>query len=97
LGLIDVTLYMLPLVRRARGRVVNMSSVLGRLEIPRGGYCLSKFVVEAFSDTLSLDHSINPHRKPFLAAPTKRIVVRRPLTRPAEPACTQHTRVLKCY
>ncbi|XP_058029310.1 retinol dehydrogenase 7-like, partial [Ahaetulla prasina] len=52
LGPIDVTLQMLPLVRRASGRVVNLSSVLGRLAIPGGGYCLSKFAVEAFSDTL---------------------------------------------
>ncbi|KAK9407262.1 retinol dehydrogenase 3-like [Crotalus adamanteus] len=52
LGLIDVTLHMLPLVRRARGRVVNLSSVLGRLAISGGGYCLSKFAVEAFSDSL---------------------------------------------
>ncbi|XP_070793988.1 retinol dehydrogenase 7-like [Pituophis catenifer annectens] len=52
LGLIDVTLHMLPLVRRARGRVVNLSSVVGRLASPGGGYCLSKFAVEAFSDTL---------------------------------------------
>uniref|UniRef100_A0A8C6XDI2 Uncharacterized protein n=1 Tax=Naja naja TaxID=35670 RepID=A0A8C6XDI2_NAJNA len=41
LGLIDVTLHMLPLVRRARGRVINLSSAVGRL-----------FAVEAFSDTL---------------------------------------------
>ncbi|XP_015678380.1 retinol dehydrogenase 7-like [Protobothrops mucrosquamatus] len=52
LGLIDVTLHMLPLVRRARGRVINLSSVVGRLAYPGGGYCLSKFAVEAFSDTL---------------------------------------------
>ncbi|KAM3844987.1 retinol dehydrogenase 7-like [Vipera latastei] len=52
LGLIDVTLHMLPLVRRARGRVVNLSSALGRLAISGGGYSPSKFAVEAFSDTL---------------------------------------------
>ncbi|KAM6472842.1 17-beta-hydroxysteroid dehydrogenase type 6-like isoform 2-T3 [Liasis olivaceus] len=52
LGLIDVTLHMLPLVRRARGRVVNMSSVMGRLACFGGGYCPSKYAVEAFSDTL---------------------------------------------
>nr|XP_028576903.1 retinol dehydrogenase 7-like [Podarcis muralis] len=52
LGLIDVTLHMLPLVRRARGRVVNVCSVNGRLACFGGGYCPSKFGVEAFSDTL---------------------------------------------
>uniref|UniRef100_A0A670Z663 Retinol dehydrogenase 7-like n=1 Tax=Pseudonaja textilis TaxID=8673 RepID=A0A670Z663_PSETE len=52
LGLIDVTLQMLPLVRKARGRVVNMSSSAGRLAAYGGGYVPSKFAVEGFSDTL---------------------------------------------
>ncbi|CAI5765192.1 Uncharacterized protein PODLI_1B034089 [Podarcis lilfordi] len=52
LGMIDVTLHMVPLVRRARGRVVNISSTNGRLAIFGGGYCPSKFGVEAFSDSL---------------------------------------------
>ncbi|XP_032998523.1 retinol dehydrogenase 16-like [Lacerta agilis] len=52
LGLIDVTLHMLPLVRRARGRVVNISSVHGRVATFGGGYVPSKFGAEAFSDTL---------------------------------------------
>uniref|UniRef100_A0ABI0P3B4 Uncharacterized protein n=1 Tax=Bos taurus TaxID=9913 RepID=A0ABI0P3B4_BOVIN len=41
LGVIDVTLSLLSLVRKARGRVVNVSS-----------YCISKYGVEAFSDSL---------------------------------------------
>nr|XP_020662115.1 retinol dehydrogenase 7-like isoform X2 [Pogona vitticeps] len=52
LGVIDVTLHMLPLVRRARGRVVNVASVMGRLASFGGGYCPSKYGVEAFSDSL---------------------------------------------
>nr|XP_056710964.1 retinol dehydrogenase 16-like [Euleptes europaea] len=52
LGVIDVTLHMVPMVRRARGRVVNMSSVLGRLALFGGGYCPAKFGVEAFTDSL---------------------------------------------
>ncbi|XP_060109160.1 17-beta-hydroxysteroid dehydrogenase type 6-like [Heteronotia binoei] len=52
LGVIDVTLQMLPLVKRARGRVVNVASVMGRLAFFGGGYCPSKFGVEAFSDSL---------------------------------------------
>ncbi|KAK2516461.1 hypothetical protein Q9233_013752 [Columba guinea] len=52
LGLIEVTLSLLPLVRRARGRVVNVASVMGRLAAFGGGYCVSKFGVEAFSDSL---------------------------------------------
>ena len=52
LGVIDVTLSVLPLVRKARGRVVNVSSVLGRVSIHGGGYCISKKGMEAFSDSL---------------------------------------------
>ncbi|XP_053907268.1 retinol dehydrogenase 16-like [Cuculus canorus] len=52
LGLIEVTLSLLPLLRRARGRVVNVASVAGRISFFGGGYCISKFGVEAFSDIL---------------------------------------------
>uniref|UniRef100_F1SPK7 Retinol dehydrogenase 5 n=1 Tax=Sus scrofa TaxID=9823 RepID=F1SPK7_PIG len=55
LGPIGVTLALLPLLRQARGRVVNVSSVLGRLAANGGGYCVSKFGVEAFSDSLRRD------------------------------------------
>ncbi|NXF26897.1 RDH16 dehydrogenase, partial [Rhodinocichla rosea] len=51
-GLVEVTLSLLPLVRRARGRVVNVASVMGRVSCFGGGYCISKFGVEAFSDSL---------------------------------------------
>uniref|UniRef100_A0A8C4W0N7 Retinol dehydrogenase 5 n=1 Tax=Gopherus evgoodei TaxID=1825980 RepID=A0A8C4W0N7_9SAUR len=54
-GLIEVTLGLLPLLKRARGRVVNTSSVLGRLSANGGGYCISKYTVEAFSDSLRRD------------------------------------------
>ncbi|XP_075863518.1 retinol dehydrogenase 16-like [Microcebus murinus] len=52
LGMIEVTLSLLPLVRKARGRVVNVSSVGGRLSAAGGGYSISKYGVEAFSDSL---------------------------------------------
>ncbi|XP_025093903.1 retinol dehydrogenase 7-like [Pomacea canaliculata] len=51
-GLIDVTRTFLPLVRRARGRVVNTASTLGRIAIAPSPYCVSKYGVEAFSDCL---------------------------------------------
>ncbi|XP_052609750.1 17-beta-hydroxysteroid dehydrogenase type 6-like [Peromyscus californicus insignis] len=51
-GLIQVTLSMLPLVRKARGRIVNVSSVLGRIAFCSGFYSCSKYGVEAFSDVL---------------------------------------------
>ncbi|XP_013128137.1 retinol dehydrogenase 1 [Oreochromis niloticus] len=52
IGVIDVTLQFLPLLKKARGRVVNVASILGRLSLTGGGYCLSKWGVEAFSDSL---------------------------------------------
>ncbi|NWS50230.1 RDH7 dehydrogenase, partial [Probosciger aterrimus] len=55
IGLIEVTLSVLPLVRRARGRVVNVASMVGRISFFGGGYCISKFGVEAFSDSLRLE------------------------------------------
>ncbi|NXF93454.1 RDH7 dehydrogenase, partial [Eubucco bourcierii] len=52
LGLIEVTLSLLPLLRQAQGRVVNVASVMGRVSFFGGGYCISKYGVEAFSDSL---------------------------------------------
>ncbi|CAJ1079342.1 dehydrogenase/reductase SDR family member 9 isoform X2 [Xyrichtys novacula] len=54
-GLIDVTLSVLPLIKKARGRVVNVASVFGRISMFGGPYCVSKYGVEAFSDSLRLD------------------------------------------
>ncbi|XP_068429136.1 retinol dehydrogenase 1 [Clinocottus analis] len=55
IGVIDVTLQFLPLLKKAQGRVVNVASILGRLSLIGGGYCLSKWGVEAFSDSLRRD------------------------------------------
>ncbi|XP_067880889.1 retinol dehydrogenase 5 [Heterodontus francisci] len=55
IGLMEVTLTFLPLVKKARGRVVNVSSVMGRISFAGGGYCLSKCGVESFSDSLRRD------------------------------------------
>ncbi|XP_053138694.1 17-beta-hydroxysteroid dehydrogenase type 6-like [Hemicordylus capensis] len=52
LGTIDVMLHMMALVRRARGRIVNISSMAGRVSIYAGGYCPSKYGIESFSDSL---------------------------------------------
>ncbi|KAM5179740.1 retinol dehydrogenase 7-like [Mantella aurantiaca] len=55
LGLIDVTLNLAPLIIKARGRIINVSSAAGRLSSSGGGYCPSKFGVQAFSDSLRRD------------------------------------------
>ncbi|XP_069826527.1 retinol dehydrogenase 7-like [Dendropsophus ebraccatus] len=52
LGVIDVTINMLPMIRKAQGRVVNVGSVAGRITVCGGGYCISKHGVESFSDSL---------------------------------------------
>ncbi|XP_035995265.1 retinol dehydrogenase 1 [Fundulus heteroclitus] len=55
IGVIDVTLQFLPILKKAKGRVVNVASIAGRLSLTGGGYCLSKWGVEAFSDSLRRD------------------------------------------
>ncbi|XP_068121265.1 retinol dehydrogenase 7-like [Hyperolius riggenbachi] len=55
LGAVDVTVQLLHLVRKAQGRVVNVSSAAGRIAVVGGGYCPSKSAVEAFSDSLRRD------------------------------------------
>uniref|UniRef100_A0A8C5MEY0 D-beta-hydroxybutyrate dehydrogenase, mitochondrial n=1 Tax=Leptobrachium leishanense TaxID=445787 RepID=A0A8C5MEY0_9ANUR len=59
-GTVRVTKACLPLIRRAKGRVVNISSMLGRMANPaRSPYCITKFGVEAFSDCLRYEmHSL---------------------------------------
>ncbi|AWO95571.1 putative retinol dehydrogenase 3-like [Scophthalmus maximus] len=56
-GVIAVTLSVLPLIKKARGRVVNVASVFGRVSVTGGPYCVSKFGVEAFNDSLRLNMS----------------------------------------
>jgi NAD(P)-dependent dehydrogenase (short-subunit alcohol dehydrogenase family) len=53
LGQVAVTRALLPAVLRARGRVVNMSSIGGRVANPLfGPYSATKFALEAVSDAL---------------------------------------------
>lgn len=51
-GVIDVTLSVITLIKKAKGRVVNVSSVFGRISPFGGPYCVSKYGVEAFNDGL---------------------------------------------
>ncbi|HSA65995.1 MAG TPA: SDR family oxidoreductase [Nitrospira sp.] len=56
IGQIAVTQAMLPLLRRARGRIVNMGSIAGRGTIPMmGPYSASKHALEALTDALRLE------------------------------------------
>ncbi|XP_051910381.1 D-beta-hydroxybutyrate dehydrogenase, mitochondrial [Hippocampus zosterae] len=52
-GTIRVTKALLPLIRRAKGRVVNVSGLYGRMgNIAQSPVCVSKYGLEAFSDCL---------------------------------------------
>jgi NAD(P)-dependent dehydrogenase (short-subunit alcohol dehydrogenase family) len=52
MGVVFVTQAFLPLVRQAKGRVVNIASQMGRIAATNAPYCVAKFGVEAFSDAL---------------------------------------------
>ena len=52
LGVVEVTNVFLPLIKKAKGRVVNISSALGIISAATGGYEMAKYGVEAFSDGL---------------------------------------------
>lgn len=55
-GQIAVTQAFLPLIRRSRGRIVNVGSVSGRVAFPLlGPYCASKFALEALTATLRME------------------------------------------
>ena len=54
-GMIRVTKAFLPLVRKSRGRIVNISSMIGRCALGYIPYSISKYGVEAFSDVLRME------------------------------------------
>ena len=59
LGQVAVTKAMLPLIRSARGRIVFIGSISGKVAtMMMGPYCASKFAIEAISD--SLRHELHP-------------------------------------
>lgn len=56
IGLLAVTQAFLPLLRKSRGRIVNISSGHGLLAIPdKSAYAASKFAVQALSDSLRVE------------------------------------------
>lgn len=55
-GLLAVTAAFLPLVRRARGRIVNISSIANLVTLPfHGAYSASKRAVQGITDALRLE------------------------------------------
>ena len=56
IGQVAVTQAFLPMIRQARGRIVNMGSIAGRAAMPlMGPYSASKFALEAITDALRLE------------------------------------------
>jgi len=52
-GSVNVTKAMLPMIKKARGRIVNTTSIAGRVSSPYlAAYTMSKYAFEAFSDSL---------------------------------------------
>lgn len=53
IGQVKATQTFLPLIRKAGGRIVNISSIAGLISFPfNGAYNASKYAVEAFTDSL---------------------------------------------
>lgn len=63
IGVVAITLSVLPLIKKAKGRVVNVASVFGRISTLGGAYCITKYGVEAFNDSL---RSVCPVTTSFL-------------------------------
>ena len=58
-GVVAVTKTFLPLLKKSKGRIVNVSSSAGRSVMQSlMSYCISKYGVEAFSDSLRLEMKI---------------------------------------
>lgn len=59
-GLAMLTQALLPSVRKARGRIINISSICGLLSMPlSSAYCASKYALEGLSE--SLYYELKPH------------------------------------
>lgn len=56
IGLFAVTQTMIPLLRKGKGRIINIGSSSSLIAFPGGSvYCTSKFVVRAITDSLRLE------------------------------------------
>ncbi len=55
-GVMNVCRAAIPALRKSHGKIINITSIGGRFALPyRGVYCASKFAVEGFSESLSLE------------------------------------------
>ncbi len=52
-SVVYLTKILLPQIKKSKGSIINVSSVAGKLYVPyMGGYCASKYALNAFSDSL---------------------------------------------
>ncbi|KAE9553045.1 hypothetical protein FO519_003725 [Halicephalobus sp. NKZ332] len=59
MGIIRVTQAFMDLVKQSKGRIVNTASICGRVALPNlGPYTISKYGVEAYSDTLRVEQKV---------------------------------------
>ena len=55
-GMVYCTYYALPFLKQSRGRLVNISSLGGKMAIPfNTSYSASKYAIHGFSDSLRLE------------------------------------------
>ena len=52
LGIVETTRIFLPLVLKEKGRIVNITSMMGRIAAANSTYVVSKFAAEGYSDIL---------------------------------------------
>ncbi|KAK2154791.1 hypothetical protein LSH36_257g03078 [Paralvinella palmiformis] len=58
-GMIDVAIAFLPMLKKSRGRIINMSSMAANVAFPnQTTYCVSKHAVTGFSDSLRVEKSV---------------------------------------
>mmetsp|Transcript_5979 Transcript_5979/g.6868 ORF Transcript_5979/g.6868 Transcript_5979/m.6868 type:complete len:339 (-) Transcript_5979:148-1164(-) len=56
MGTVMTTKSLLPLLRKSKGRIVNVASIAGRIGLPtQPAYCMSKYGVEGYSEVLRRD------------------------------------------
>lgn len=51
-GVLGVTEAFQPLIKKSRGRIINVISIMGRCTVAAGPYSSSKFALEGYSDGL---------------------------------------------
>ncbi|MFT4778620.1 MAG: NAD(P)-dependent dehydrogenase (short-subunit alcohol dehydrogenase family) [Flavobacteriales bacterium] len=55
-GVMNVCRVAIPALRKSKGKIINITSIGGIFALPyRGVYCASKFAIEGFSESLSME------------------------------------------